>query len=916
MKKTSKIIPCICLLSLLTVHAPFNAQTVDYPIVIDEKQNYTRNDRHLDAVSLNGSKDGNQTIYIDAPRKVYTRIEMPAFSARAGETVTPVFGYTGTWMHGFVYLDHGRDGAFEAELGDKSAIPEGSDIMAFSYAETVPGESDGYNSKGERVTNADVLNPPSFKIPEGLSNGYYRMRFKVDWASVNPAGRPEDGNGILKNGGAICDVRLNIHGDYSTINATAENGTITTSDGTILTAYKHTFGEPLIVNVTPAEGYICDALRIRHGHNLDGDSLIHGVPQYTEQLLPGFLFSGNKVEIPAEYIDGDVQLEAIFVKMEGSGVKGYPLSFDAATEQSNSAYRISSIKTAVSPGRTKTLRIPDTATTVYTNMLPAEVGVQPGASMATTVTAAQDGMNYYLYIDFNNDGIFAASLNADGRPTLSSELVSYTFYNGKNSLGENVDAATAGNVLPTFVISSELPAGIYRARLKADKNNIDPAGSDAITDEGGVIVDYLINIHNPKHKLTLNSVNGNIYGRNNAALPNEVSPYASLAVAGTPIEKSYKVGEIIVRHGHNLDGPCYDANGNRQWSEYSPSTRNFTIPADSVNGDVQIRVAFEPSENSEYTLVFSDEFNAPDGTQPANSKWMRCQRYSSTWNRWLSDSEEVIYLQGGDLVARAIPNPDTSTDNVPMITGGIKSNKRFGFTYGYVEARILTNPWVGNFPAFWMMPENQSAGWPDCGEIDIFETIDGQHRSWHTVHSNWTYDLGNKNNPKSSFDVAADLTCYNTYALEWDESKLVWYVNGKEVGRYEKSTDSESLQQGQWPFDKHFHLILNQSVGNGSWAANADVSHTYETRFDWVRVYQKRGMKNTDGTVGITSVESAEVDAKATDGGVTITVPSATEVQLYDLSGRKIFCGVVEETIFIPLDGGFYIVNGSKVHVR
>ena len=251
-----------------------------------------------------------------------------------------------------------------------------------------------------------------------------------------------------------------------------------------------------------------------------------------------------------------------------------------------------------------------------------------------------------------------------------------------------------------------------------------------------------------------------------------------------------------------------------------------------------------------------------------------------------------------------------------MITGGIKSNKRFGFTYGYVEARILTNPWVGNFPAFWMMPENQSAGWPDCGEIDIFETIDGQHRSWHTIHSNWTYDLGNKNNPKSSFDVAADLTCYNTYALEWDESKLVWYVNGKEVGRYEKSTDSKSLQQGQWPFDKHFHLILNQSVGNGSWASNADVSHTYETRFDWVRVYQKRGMKNTDGTVGITPIESADVDAKATDGGVTITVPSATEVQLYDLSGRKIFCGVVEDTIFIPLDGGFYIVNGSKVHVR
>ena len=296
---------------------------------------------------------------------------------------------------------------------------------------------------------------------------------------------------------------------------------------------------------------------------------------------------------------------------------------------------------------------------------------------------------------------------------------------------------------------------------------------------------------------------------------------------------------------------------------------------------------------------------------------MRCQRYGATWNRWLSDSKEVIYLQGGDLVARAIPNPDQVSDPVPMITGGIKSNNRFGFTYGYVEGRIKSNPWTGNFPAFWMMPEDQSAGWPDCGEIDIWETIDSQERSWHTVHSNWTYDLGNTNNPKSSFNVATSHDRYHTYGLEWNETNLIWYVDGKEVGRYTKSTNQSYLDQGQWPFDKHFHLILNQSVGNNAWAADADVTHTYETRFDWVRVYQKRGMKNTYGTVGVSSVVSEnDVTVRLWDNGVEVTLNSPAMVSVYDLVGREIMGTYVNETHRFVLQKGVYVVCGKKVIVK
>ena len=115
-------------MELVNKNAP--VVTEAYPIVFDKNQNYTHGSRRLNSVSL-----GSQTLSLPTPLKVYSKIDSPAFHAKAGETVTPSFGFTGTWMNGFVYLDRGQDGAFEAKLNADGSIPAGSDIMAFSYAE-------------------------------------------------------------------------------------------------------------------------------------------------------------------------------------------------------------------------------------------------------------------------------------------------------------------------------------------------------------------------------------------------------------------------------------------------------------------------------------------------------------------------------------------------------------------------------------------------------------------------------------------------------------------------------------------------------------------------------------------------------------------------------------------------------------
>lgn len=873
----------------------------DYPVVFDKEQGYTHSSRRLNSVSL-----GEQTLQLPTPLKVYSKIDNGFLCARIGETVSPTFGYTGTWMNGFVYIDRGMDGAFEAQLNADGSIPAGSDIMAFSYAEPSVGSGNGYNSNGQPVSNANVLNPPAFKIPSDLAPGYYRMRYKVDWASIDPAGRPEDGNGIIKNGGAICDVRINIHAANGNLSVESTNGTLLAADGSEL-PQTVAFGKPLALKVAPADGYALDALKVLHGHNIGGAQEVHGVQQYDEEVLPGYLVNGDVITLPAEIVDGDVKIVALFAKQEGgAGGEGYALSFGKDA--------------TVNAGRPVALSLNGKEFNLDGNSAYYDITDTPLLLADTrelkVIVDNSYGKDAYLYIDLNNDGKFTAMLDDNGLPTVSSELVAFSHYNGKNGDGEAVEQGSTVGALAGY-LPELLADGMYRLRLKLDKNNVCPDGSEGIVAEGGCVADFLVSVKSGNASLRLFTVDGCIDGLAGTALPLTVplNQRISAVLRGAP---GFAADGVTVRHGHNLDGEQY-VNGNRQWVEEYVAVKagKVVVDADLVDGDVYLFAEFKKKEDSEWQLVFSDEFNADDYTQPLDEKWMRCQRYGSTWNRWLSDSKEVIYLQGGDLVARAIPNPDQESDPVPMITGGIKSNKRFGFTYGYVEARILSNPWTGHFPAFWMMPEDQSAGWPDCGEIDIWEAIDTDGRSYHTIHSNWTYDLGNKNDPQSSFNKTIPYDRYHTYGLKWDANTLIWYIDGKEVGRYTKSTDNSKLNQGQWPFDKHFHLILNQSVGNGSWAANADVSHTYETRFDWVRVYQTDGMKNTDGTVGVVKVfDDNAVEVTAVDGGAYVAASEPLLVEAYDTIGRKVAQAFIEDSGFIPLAKGIYIIAGNKVLVK
>ena len=95
-----------------------------------------------------------------------------------------------------------------------------------------------------------------------------------------------------------------------------------------------------------------------------------------------------------------------------------------------------------------------------------------------------------------------------------------------------------------------------------------------------------------------------------------------------------------------------------------------------------------------YKLIFSDEFNQADGSQPDSMKWTICKRYNSMWNRWISNSKDVVYIKDGKLVCRAIPNNSEPNDTAKMLTGAIESIGKFSFKYGIIASNTLESTQV------------------------------------------------------------------------------------------------------------------------------------------------------------------------------------------------------------------------------
>ena len=893
-----------------------------YPVNFDENEAATNTGRYTNAILLSSSY-GTQKIDVNqkTEKRLYIKRLDDCLRAKIGETVSVGFNWKGTWMCGYAYIDFGKDGKYDVDYDD-NGVNAMKDLMTYSMYKNK-------DSKGATVSGEPSINPPSFAIPTDAKPGIYRMRYKVDWDCVDPGGNTLSGNDIKKNGGVIVDTRINVHGEtaHVTVKGTDEKkGTLSLADYSAeLNNQDVEFGKDLTIAIAVKDGYNFRSLKVKHGYGLDGEAVVDGLRQWQENTIMAYTAKGDKITIPASYIDGDVEITVNFAAEGTTSGDNYALNFEKDLAQMNpTANSLTEFSITNKAGKKSAIAIPE-GTTVYRDALTKEVNAKPGDVLTPGIAFTGDTeLGAYLYIDYNQDAAFTTPLDEAGVPVVGSEIVSFSSYKGKNSNGEAAGATTA---MPSFTIPDDLPTGVYRARLKIDKENIDPAGdynaNDAlhINHYNGYIVDFLLNIHNDKGSLDIDARGGHIVGNGNSGVGETVEFGSQLSLIPLAPAAGYNVKSIAVRHGHNLDGEQF-VNGNRQWDEYEVSDakvgEGFTIDAANVNGDVRVSAKFEADGTEEYKLRFADEFDGKDYSLPDAGVWHNCTRESPTWKRFTSltaeGQQKTAFIRDGKLVTRCIKNTIAEEGDVEMISGAIESSDKMYFTYGRVEGRLRTTPHVGNFPAFWLMPQDNSAGWPNAGEIDIWEQIDTENKTYHTVHTHCTYDLHLAlPNSGSTHTNAAD---YHVITLDWTPELLTWYVDGTKAFSYAKTKQSYLLEKGQWPYDKPFYLILNQSVGNGSWAKNCDVNFEYETLFDYVRLYQKDGEGDITSAVKDVKTNGSALDAYAQQGGLLLVAPEAQKVDVYSISGTRVFSGLVQGNRFVSLTKGVYVVAGKKIVVK
>ena len=247
---------------------------------------------------------------------------------------------------------------------------------------------------------------------------------------------------------------------------------------------------------------------------------------------------------------------------------------------------------------------------------------------------------------------------------------------------------------------------------------------------------------------------------------------------------------------------------------------------------------------SVWSLVWSDEFDAPNGSAVDAAKWT-AEVGGGGWGNneleYYTSRVENAYHSGGSLVIKAIKEHYTGSDNTTReyTSARLITKSKFSQQYGRFEARIKIPFGQGIWPAFWMLGNDITAvGWPQCGEIDILENIGREPTIIHgTLHgpgysggAGLTSSYSLPNNKRFADD-------FHTFTVEWEPNVVRFYCDGI---LYKTRTPADLPAGKTWVYNHPFFLLLNLAVG-GDWPGSPDATTVFPKTMlvDYVRVYRR-----------------------------------------------------------------------------
>ena len=261
-----------------------------------------------------------------------------------------------------------------------------------------------------------------------------------------------------------------------------------------------------------------------------------------------------------------------------------------------------------------------------------------------------------------------------------------------------------------------------------------------------------------------------------------------------------------------------------------------------------------------YELIWNDEF---DGAYLDDTKWRignspenGSHKYNTVTTEDGKLENENVYLENGALQLKATPlaEPETVGNTTYLCTSGMVETKtKASWQYGRFDIRAKLPVAKGMWPAIWMMPDQETYGWPKDGEIDIMELISQQpNLCYGTIHCG-LYDTDKYWHPTATCKLQSGnyYDAYHLFSMEWEPGVIRMYMDNY---CYAEFTDWKSwvVERGTTtpqipldfphPFNALFYLKLNLAAGKkGGWCETVDGTTDWDNAVmsvDYVRVYK------------------------------------------------------------------------------
>jgi beta-glucanase (GH16 family) len=267
----------------------------------------------------------------------------------------------------------------------------------------------------------------------------------------------------------------------------------------------------------------------------------------------------------------------------------------------------------------------------------------------------------------------------------------------------------------------------------------------------------------------------------------------------------------------------------------------FAMEADAA--DVLSNPSFETvPPTTQWNIIWSDEFN---GDCINTNVWTfetgnGCPDVCGWGNNELEyyTSRTNNVYEGNGLLH--IVAQEESTNGFSFTSARMKTEGLYNTPIcGRIEWRAAMPAGVGMWPGLWMLGEDfRTVGWPECGEIDVAETMGTEltqiHGSLHSGSDETAiYTLANEDS----------ITNFHDYMVDWESNSISFSVDGNV---YETVTNwTDSLGPYPIPFNKPFCLLMNLAVG-GNFVGNPSVAaikagtvFPAEILVDYVRVLEQ-----------------------------------------------------------------------------